>query len=89
MRTVQLVSTGALFLLLGTVAPAFAQQPPEKEAPPANQEEKQAKSEKELAELKEECRKAKDDLREMKERQAMEEALSKGSKKPEPPGKKP
>jgi hypothetical protein len=72
----------------------FLASAPDKNKTIVELQQQKAKSEKELTELKEEFRKAKDDLREIKERQAMEEALNKGSaskgaKKPEPPAKQP
>lgn len=62
---------------------AFLASAPDKNKTIAELQMQKAQSEKELADLREEYRKVKDDLREMKERQAMEEALQKSSKRPE------
>lgn len=66
---------------------AFLSSAPDKNKTIAELQQQKMKSEKELADLKEENRKVKDDLREMKERQAMEEALQKSTKKLDAPKK--
>ena len=60
---------------------AFLVSAPDKNKTIAELQQAKAKAEKELVDLKEEFRKTQDDLREMKERQAMEEALQKSTKK--------
>jgi hypothetical protein len=60
---------------------AFLASAPDKNKTIVELQQQNSKSEKELADLKEEYRRVKDDLREMKERQAMEDALNRGSKK--------
>lgn len=78
---------------------AFLASAPDKNKTIAELQQQNAKAEKELNQVREDFRRAKDDLRELKERQAMEDALNKGSKKsdkpktesapPEAPPKKP
>lgn len=62
---------------------AFLASAPDKNKTIVELQEQNSKSQKELADLREEYRRAKDDLRELKERQAMEEALNKNTKKPD------
>jgi hypothetical protein len=78
---------------------AFLASAPDKNKTIAELQQQNAQKEKELSQVREEFKRAKDDLRELKERQAMEDALNKGSKKsdkpktesapPEAPAKKP
>jgi hypothetical protein len=69
---------------------AFLASAPDKNKTIVELQQKNAAAEKELAALKEDYRRTKDDLRELKERQAMEDALSKGTKKSDKPdGAKP